>query len=84
MSALLDTVRAQSRNLPSDEKLLLGVELIDAVWLGKNDEESPESVAQAWDEEIQRRVEEVRSGQVKPVPWEEVLAQTNARFGWDK
>lgn len=84
MSALLDTVRAQSRNLPSDEKLLLGVELIDSVWLEQNDEESPEAVTKAWDEEIQRRVEQVRNGQAKLVPWQDVLSRTNVKFGWDK
>jgi putative addiction module component (TIGR02574 family) len=83
MSALLDIVRAQSRDLPSDEKMLLGMELIDAVWLGES-EVSSDTVDQAWDEEIQRRVEEIRSGKVQPVPWEEAVAQINARFGWDK
>lgn len=84
MSALLETARAQTRDLSSDEKLVLGVELIDAARFGENDDASPESVAHAWSEEIQRRVEDIRSGKVKPVPWQDVLARTNARFGWDQ
>lgn len=76
MSALLETARAQTRDLPSDEKLLLRVELIDAARLGEKAEEPAESVTHAWSEEITRRVEDIRSGKVKPVPWEDVLART--------
>jgi putative addiction module component (TIGR02574 family) len=34
-----------------------------------------------WEEEIQRRITEVDSGTVEPVPGEEVFAQLDRRFG---
>jgi putative addiction module component (TIGR02574 family) len=80
VSALLENAGLALKDLSSDEKLLLGVELIDAA----HGDEDPAEVAEAWDKEIQRRVAEVRSGKVELVPWEEVLSETNRRFGWDK
>ena len=32
----------------------------------------------AWDEEIRTRLEDIRSGQVNPVPWAEALRQIEA------
>ena len=34
--------------------------------------ESPEEVDSAWEAEIRRRVQELESGSVKTIPWEEV------------
>jgi putative addiction module component (TIGR02574 family) len=34
-----------------------------------------DDAAEAWDEEIRARLEEVRSGRVTPVPWEEARRQ---------
>ena len=34
-----------------------------------------------WEEEIQRRIEEVDSGRVEPIPGEEVFARLEQRFG---
>lgn len=45
------------------------------------DEEAPEEgVEAAWDEEIKRRVDDVRSGRVKTIPGEQVLAEINGWF----
>ena len=41
---------------------------------------SPIQVQSEWDEEIQRRLEELRSGQVAGVPLEEVKKRMEARF----
>jgi putative addiction module component (TIGR02574 family) len=80
VSALLENARLALQGLSSDEKLLLGVELIDAACGA----EEIAVAADAWDEEIRRRVDEIRSGKAKLVPWETVLSETNRRFGWDK
>ena len=37
--------------------------------------ESEEDVEKAWDDEIARRLEDVRSGKEKPIPWEEARKQ---------
>ncbi len=34
-----------------------------------------------WEEEIQRRVSDVDSGRVQPIPGDEVFAQLDRRFG---
>jgi putative addiction module component (TIGR02574 family) len=81
MSALLEKVRAETEALSPDERMLLGVELIDSVCV--NPQASVTEVEDAWDEEIARRVEDVRAGKVDLVPWSEVVSQTNAKFGWD-
>lgn len=80
VSALLENARLALQGLSSDEKMLLGVELIDGVCGTEGEAE----VAAAWDEEIRRRVEEIRTGKAKLVAWDTVIAETNQRFGWDK
>lgn len=34
-----------------------------------------EEVQAAWDEEIKRRIDEIKSGKAKMIPWEEVRAR---------
>jgi putative addiction module component (TIGR02574 family) len=44
------------------------------------DEEAPEEgVEAAWDEEIKRRVDDIRSGRVRTIPGEQVLRRLKAR-----
>lgn len=43
------------------------------------DEPTPEENEQLWLEVIGRRVEELRSGKVKGIPWEEVLRDVKSR-----
>jgi putative addiction module component (TIGR02574 family) len=44
------------------------------------DEEAPEEgVEAAWDEEIKRRVDDIRSGSVRTIPGEQVLRRLKAR-----
>ncbi|HXT22258.1 MAG TPA: addiction module protein [Thermoanaerobaculia bacterium] len=38
------------------------------------------AIAQAWDEEVQRRVAEIDSGQAELIPWEEVRRQLFSRL----
>ena len=43
-------------------------------------EEAPDTdVEQAWQEEVQRRLQQVERGEVKTIPWEEV--QRRLRYG---
>jgi putative addiction module component (TIGR02574 family) len=39
-----------------------------------------EDVEAAWDEEVERRVRQIDSGEVKTIPWEEVRARVFARL----
>lgn len=81
MSALLEKVRLDASQLPQEEKQLLAIELIDSAW---GDYESQEAVAAAWDCEIAKRVDEVRSGAVELQNWNSVKASLAKEFGWDK
>jgi putative addiction module component (TIGR02574 family) len=53
--------------------------LIDRLIASLDDEPAEEGVEAAWDEEIKRRVDDVRSGRVKTIPGEQVLARLKAR-----
>ncbi len=53
--------------------------LIDRLVASLDDEPAEEGVEAAWDAEIQRRVEDIRSGRVKTIPGEDVLARIKAR-----
>lgn len=53
--------------------------LIDKLIASLDDEPADEGVEAAWDEEIKRRVEDIRSGRVKTIPGEDVLARMKAR-----
>jgi len=39
-----------------------------------------EDVDAAWNEEIERRIHQIDSGEVKTIPWEEVRAKLYARL----
>ena len=52
--------------LPNSERADLAASLIDSL-----DPKFDENAQSAWDAEIQRRVVELSSGSVKPIPWPE-------------
>jgi putative addiction module component (TIGR02574 family) len=53
--------------LPENERADLAASLIDSL-----DTTVDDDVETAWQQEIARRMEEIESGKVKPVTWEEV------------
>jgi putative addiction module component (TIGR02574 family) len=53
--------------------------IIDRLIESLDDEPSEEGVEAAWDEEIKRRVDDIRSGRVKTIPGEQVLRRLKAR-----
>ena len=55
--------------------------LIDRLIASLDDEAPKEGVKAACDEEIKRRVEEIRSGRTKTIPGEQVLGRLKARLG---
>ena len=54
--------------------------LIDRLIASLDNEPAEEGVEAAWKEEIERRIEDVRSGRVKMIPGEQVLARARARL----
>jgi putative addiction module component (TIGR02574 family) len=54
--------------------------LIDRLVESLEDEPAEEGVEAAWDEEIKRRVDDIRSGRVKTIPGEQVLRELAEEF----
>ncbi len=54
--------------------------LIDRLIETFDDEPAEEGVEAAWDEEIKRRVDDIRSGRVETVPGKQVLGRLKARL----
>jgi putative addiction module component (TIGR02574 family) len=52
--------------LPEKERADLAAQLIDSL-----DPSQEEDVETAWDQEIRRRIEELRTGQATAIPWPE-------------
>lgn len=61
--------------LPIDMKLELVDRLLESI------SPSQKEIDELWKIEIERRVEEVRSGKVKTIPGEQVFAEIEERFG---
>lgn len=64
-----------AESLPIDEKALLVDRLLDSMYPRQ------EEVDELWKIEVERRVEEVRSGKVKTIPGEQVFEEIRNRFG---
>ena len=73
MRAALNEIEEQALRLPLKERGELAHRLI--VRLDGEPEDSPEAIAQAWDEEIARRVAEIDAGTEKLRPHEEAVAE---------
>lgn len=73
MGITLAEIEAQALQLSPRERSKLAHRLI--VSLDEPAEDTPEAIAQAWDEEIARRVAEVDAGTAKLIPHEQVFAE---------
>lgn len=60
--------------LPPEARAALAGSLIDSL-----DEEVDEGAEAAWEAEITRRLEQLKSGKVKPIPWSEARRRLAGR-----
>lgn len=60
--------------LPPEARAALAGSLLDSL----DDQPADEGVEAAWSEEIKRRIEELDSGQAKPIAWVEARRQIAA------
>jgi len=67
MSPELDELLEKALQLPPEAREALATQLYESLDAGVD-----EDVDAAWHEEIRTRMEEIRSGKVKTIPWEEV------------
>jgi len=61
-------------SLPIDMKLELIDHLLESISPQKND------IEEVWKDEVERRIDEVESGEVKLIPGEEVFARMRERY----
>ena len=77
MSPEISELLKRALALPVDERAALAHTLLDSL------EVTEDSVQQAWDDEVARRMEELKTGKAVTVPWEqlhrELLAMVNER-----
>ena len=75
MSSLLQQVASKAHNLSPSERAELAHELIVSL-----DDVKDKELEMAWDTEIERRIEEIKSGRAKGRPAEEILAEIRAKY----
>lgn len=78
MAIDLEDLKAKALELSPSERNELILALI-ASFDGEADD-TPESVANAWNEEIARRIDDVESGRTTSVPAEEVFARIDKKL----
>ncbi len=63
--------------LAPEERAELASSLLESLDASEDD---PKTVQAAWDEEIARRIEDLDSGKVELVPWEEVQTRISSKL----
>ena len=79
MKATLEKVTEEALNLSASDRAALTKILIQA--LDDEPAEDAAEVQQAWQVEVEKRVDEILSGRVKTIPAEEVFAKLRAKYG---
>jgi putative addiction module component (TIGR02574 family) len=76
MSLTLDQITEEAMQLPSTSRALLADKLVESL-----ESENLNEIQRLWSAEAVRRRDEVYSGQVQPVPGEEVLEEVRRLMG---
>jgi putative addiction module component (TIGR02574 family) len=71
MSTLVEELSERARALSAQDRARLVDDLLASL-----EEPADAGAAEAWEEEIAKRVEEIKSGKAKLIPAEEVFAET--------
>jgi putative addiction module component (TIGR02574 family) len=75
MSPTVEKLFREASDLPEADRAELAGRLLDSL-----ESERDEGVEAAWAEEVERRIRQIDSGEVKTIPWEEVRAKLHARL----
>lgn len=76
MSPAFEQLKSQLGRLSQEERAELAVFLLDSL----GPEEDDREVSAAWEEEIGRRVADIRSGKAEGKPAEQVFAELREQF----
>jgi putative addiction module component (TIGR02574 family) len=74
MTQEADELLKRALTLSPDDRAQLAGSLIDSL------DETEAAVAEAWNKELARRIEELDSGKTKTIPWEEVRRKVTAKL----
>jgi putative addiction module component (TIGR02574 family) len=75
MSRNVQELFREAADLPETDRAELAALLLESI-----EGEPDEGVEAAWAEEVERRVRQIESGEVRTIPWEEVRAKLHARL----
>ncbi len=73
MPTRIEVIEAEAMKLTPGES----ADLADKLWLSVH---SKGEVDAAWDAEIERRIQQIDSGEVECIPWETVMAELRAKL----
>ena len=79
MSATLEQVAEEAKSLSLADRSALTRILIET--LDAEPAEDLAEVEQAWQAEVEKRVDEIKSGRVKTIPAHEAFAKLRAKYG---
>jgi putative addiction module component (TIGR02574 family) len=68
MSTVIENLLTQALQMPSKDRALIAERLITSL-----DTEADWDVEVAWQQEVQKRIEQIEKGEVICIPWEQVL-----------
>jgi putative addiction module component (TIGR02574 family) len=73
MSPETEQLLQKALSLPAEDRGALAASLLDSL-----DQAVDEDAETAWQQEISRRMDEIRSGKAKTIPWREVQQKSRA------
>jgi len=76
MPLTLDQITEEAIKLPAESRALLADKLVQSL-----ESEEPDEILQLWSAEAIRRRDEIRSGQVKPIPGDQVIEEARRLVG---
>lgn len=76
MSPEVSDLLKRALTLPADERAALANTLLDS--LETTIESADGSVEEAWDQEVARRIEDLKTGKAVTVPWEQLHRELRA------
>jgi len=76
MALTLEQLAEEAMKLPTESRAVLADQIVESLDLAE-----PDVIQRLWAAEAVRRRDEVRSGRVKPIPGEEVIAEVRRQVG---
>lgn len=72
----VDEIFNEALTLPNASRVRLVEKLMESLSFDEDTTHIDESIQELWIEEAKKRIEEIRSGAVKPIPGQEALARS--------